>query len=215
VGNSFAFNLWIGLNDPPSRDDYYSVVAASGAEYLGSGATPAEREKVFFARVKEKVAREGIGTILAGQARKQPGHLLDRECFFTDQLPGGRWGPGRAATPVESLLGVYSRAFWGATLVLATFGAFFFPWPARFRLAFLPAGFLAMNVALFLFIHVKTRYRVPILPTLDFFAAGLLAWGPAASGLGRPEEPGHGRAIRIAGATVVSALLLAVAFDLV
>jgi len=64
--------------------------------------------------------------------------------------------------------------------------------------------FLAYNLALFLVLHVKTRYRVPLMPVLDLLAAATAAWWWT-------RRPRRGPATWGAGA-VVAALLLYLAF---
>ena len=39
------------------------------------------------------------------------------------------------------------------------------------RWVWIPLAFLAYNLALFLLLHVKTRYRIPIMPLLIVYAA--------------------------------------------
>jgi hypothetical protein len=68
-------------------------------------------------------------------------------------------------------------------------------------------AFVAYNLAAFLFLHVKTRYRLAFLPVLDLHAAAFAAWcaGERASSL-RPS------AARWAAGAAAAGLALFLAF---
>ena len=81
-------------------------------------------------------------------------------------------------------------------------GVFCGRWRERGRALALPAAFLAFNLGLFLFLHVKTRYRVAFWPALLVFAA---------LGLDRLLD-GEARRGGLAAGALLAAGLLALAF---
>ena len=170
LANSGPFNAWSGLDDPPNRHDYDSVVWPRMTAFLGSSTDPAERNRRAWAAVREEIARRGPLEVIGGQLAKQYGRLLDKESFFTDQLPGGRWRRNAAPQPRDGWLRAWAYGVYAIVLGLAGLGIGLADW-TRGRALALPALFLAYNFGLFLLLHVKTRYRFAFLPCLVFFAA--------------------------------------------
>jgi hypothetical protein len=171
VANSGPYNVWVGLNDPPTRREYDSVVVPAGAMYMELSRDHAERNRLMWERVRAKVESDGVFATLTRQIAKQYGRLFDRESFFTDQLAGGRMRRDHYPRPLDDALRFWAYAAYAVTLVLTALGFAAWDWRARWRAALLPALFLAYNVSLFLLLHVVTRYRVAILPAAFFFAA--------------------------------------------
>jgi hypothetical protein len=175
IANSGPFNVWVGLNDPPGRRGYDSFVAPAMNEYLASSPVPAERNRVVREKIAAKVSREGLLPTLGAQLRKQYVRLLDKESYFTDQLAGGQ-STRRAGPPGrrEAVLRLWGYGVYGLALALAGFGLVLVVGePARrtVRGWRLPVLFLAYNAALFLLLHVKTRYRIAFWPAVLFLAA--------------------------------------------
>ena len=71
-------------------------------------------------------------------------------------------------------------------------------------------GFVAYNLALFLLLHVKSRYRLQFLPVLLLYAGCAAAWARAR--LGRQEMPAGWRQRLPKWAWAVASLLLLLAF---
>lgn len=206
IADSSALNAWVGLNDPASRTDWDSVVAVESSAYMASGPTPQLRSRATWAKVRAKLASDGLLPTLGSQARKQYARLLDRSSFFSDQLPGGRWGAGRDPTPLSDALGVFAAAAWATTLALGVAGLVVFPWRERLPAAALPAACLLYAAGVFLVFHVKTRYRIAFLPALLFFAAALVEKGP------RLLDPGQ--RLRTSAAGLLAGAAVGLAFDL-
>lgn len=203
IADSAAFNVLVGLEDPPSRTDWDSVPSRELAWWEASGATPEERDRATWARIRRKLDSEGVATVLSSQLRKQYVRLLDSSSFFTDQLPGGRWAGDRSPTPLTRGLRAWASFAHGAGLALLAAGVAAYPWRERWRQALLPALLLAYAAGLFLVLHVKTRYRVPLFPALAFFAAFAVTFASRSR-----------RWPRLAVALAAGAGLVAVAFDL-
>jgi len=214
ISNSALLNLWIGINDPEGRGDYDSVARQEVAEYLLSSPSPGRRERIVRWRIVHKVSEEGLGSVLEEQFRKQYGRLLDKDSFFTDQLPGGRWGPPASDPRRTALLRGWAYGAYGLVLVLASFGLFQVRGRRGWAAAALPLAFLAFNLAIFLLLHVTTRYRVAFLPCLAFFAALAVDRGLACLRSADGRELSRAGWLRLLAGALLGGLAWAAAFGL-
>ena len=206
IGNSAAFNIWVGLNDA-GRENFRSDVAWTEYQrWEASSDTRAGRERVLRSRIGNLVSERGWVTILREQLSRQYFRFFDIGCYLTDQLSGGAAqvlsgagyigiGPqfGRAVelVTVTTILLLLVAAPMG--LVLVSCG--------NSRWVRVLIIFLAYNLALFLWLHVKTRYRIQILPVAFVGVGCLVAWVEAGC---RPRPS----AVRIGSSIVVIALLI-------
>lgn len=213
VGDSARFNLWVGLNDTSRRNLVGEIVGDEYARYRQSAPTLPERNRILAEKIGGLVEREGWTALLVRQLERQPFRLFDRRSFFTDQLPGGALalrGYGYRAVPpaLAAALRLWSYLLYTAVLASAGVGVALVahrraPW---LRGALL---FLAYNLALFVFLHVKTRYRVQILPVFYLYAAVAWAWWLGRGGERlRPRPTPAGWAL----AAAIGGLLLFLAF---
>ncbi len=209
ISSAALVNVWIGLNDPEDRHEYDVVPHREVETYLGSSAVSAERDRILWTRIRQKVESDGWARLLADQAGKQYGRLFDRESFFTDQLPGGRWSPSGTPGLATQVLRAWAYAAYALLLALASLGLFQVRGAAMRRLARLPLVFLVFNLGIFLLLHVKTRYRLAFLPCLAFFAA--LAVDRALAGRAPLDEP-RVELLRLAAGVTLAALVLGLAF---
>lgn len=188
VSSSGLFNLWVGLNDPPSTRDYNSVPSAEMDDYLASGSRPAERNAALVPRIRALVASRGLFPTLAGQLKKQYFRLFNRSSYFTDRLPGGPLAPRSAeATRGARLMRVAAYATYAAVLVLGAVGLALGTRRELLRSWALPYLWVGLQLGLFLLLHVKTRYRIGLLPALLAFAALAVARIPGEVAGGRPS----------------------------
>ncbi|HVY47004.1 MAG TPA: glycosyltransferase family 39 protein [Minicystis sp.] len=204
IADSGTLNAYVGLNDPSARRDYTSADGPALREYLHMPLT--KRNGVLRERIVQKLRDDGVGTVFVHQLEKQYAHLFDRTSFFTDQLPGGRWSHHAPADLRGDLLGTWADVAYALNLVLAAFGLCFVDWRRDRRTLALPALFVAYQLALFLVLHVVTRYRFPILPALIAFSAVAVDRAPAAWHRGITER------LRLAASTLLAAGALALAF---
>ena len=176
IADSTRFNVVLGLTDrsPRSlRDDRAHAVAL---EYHASGATFAERQAALARRLRDEVASRGIPAILADRLPRQYFRLFDRESYFAAMLPGsgalaavgqGFRDPPR---PLAAALAVLGYVLHAVVLAAAPLGLVLLSgWRPR---RFWPLlAFLSYQLAIFVLLHVKARYRLPMLPVLDLAAA--------------------------------------------
>ncbi|MDC8013855.1 hypothetical protein [Tahibacter soli] len=213
VADSSAFNIVGGLADRWRSDYVGDSVGVLLGEWFAAGATPAERNAAFLDRARRVVDERGVVATIEGQLSKQYFRLFNAKTLLLSQLPGaacaGYTGAYREAAPaLVSTLTLWSDAAHALTLAAFAFGlALWRRW--REPLPWLALAFFAYQLALYLPLHVKARFLLPMLPFLCAFGASFLA------SLARPE-PGAAVALRgawrrLAGASL-AALLLALAF---
>lgn len=216
LAGSGTFNLWVGLNDRSRKSLEDPVVWPAYQEYLASGEDWGERQEVLHREIRELVAERGVVDVLGDQLWRQYFRLFDRDSYLTEQLPGGALagGPRGYREPpaaVAAALRTASYLPYALLLVLAAAGVALgtkslpsaSTSPRRRGWWWLLLAFAGYNLALFLLLHVKSRYRVQLLPALILYAG--LAWDALATV--RPLPRG-----RLAGASVLALLLLVLAF---
>ncbi|MDH3211928.1 MAG: glycosyltransferase family 39 protein [Myxococcales bacterium] len=218
IANSGWFNLWLGLNDVSRKVLADPVPAAEYNRFQRSAPTFAERNRIVREQIRERVRERGVLPILGRQLERQWFRLFDKDSFLTDQLPVGatphRVFYRRAPLALAQAIRAVSWLLYGALLVGAVWGVAVMD-PGLRRRLWLAFAFLAYNLAIFLLLHVKSRYRVQLMPFLFGFAALGADWctrwvecrragaGPA------PARPSAGAAV---GAAAGAALLLFLAF---
>lgn len=166
ISGSAAFNTWIGLNDQGKRSNEGTIVGRNLVIYKELPGTPDQKDQKMWMKSLDLVRRQGLLTTLKRQLSIQPFRLFDRHTYLTQQLPGGtieRWGrEGYVGTPpgITKLLTHTSFAFYALILVAACFGGVYMGWKnvgARLWLLF-----ILYNLSIFLILHVKSRYRIPM-----------------------------------------------------
>lgn len=206
IANSGPFNLWVGLNDVGRENFSHDVVWPEYLRWKESAASFDERNRIVVTQIRDFIRERGPVAVVRAQLSKQWFRLFDAGCYLTDQLPGGAafesgragylgvpWVLGRvlAATAIGSIV---------MLLVLAPAG-FIFGGYRTHRWVGVLLLFVAYNLILFLGLHVKTRYRIQMLPTAFIGVGCLVAWAEAGF---RPRPT----LARLGGAILVIAFLL-------
>jgi len=210
IADSSGFNLEGGLADRWRSDYIDDAVAPLYGHYLSLPGTPQQRNAVMLQEAAGIVHRQGLWDTLRHQLGQQYFRLFSAKTTLVTQLAGpacaGRTGayatpPGRWIDAVEA-----DAVAWHV-LTLAAFAFGIAGW-RRWRepLVWWLALFFAYQLALFLPLHVKARFLLPMLPFLCGFAASALtslpngsdavAWSPR----------------RLFVGAVIAALLLFLAF---
>jgi hypothetical protein len=177
IADSSRFNLLVGLLDRSRRNLVDEVVGDEFGRWKASAPDAAGRDAVLGARLRGLVETRGVLPLLQAQLGRQWFRLLHRDSFLTDQLPGGAianlgFGYVSPAPALAGWLRVWSYGVYTLALLLFWIGVASLP--VRGDLARTLLAFLAYNLLLLLFLHVKTRYRVQILPICHVFAGA--AW---------------------------------------
>jgi 4-amino-4-deoxy-L-arabinose transferase-like glycosyltransferase len=214
VSDSSRFNLWLGLNDVSRRSLESDIAGEEYRRYLASAPDFRGRNDVLEGKIASLVGERGVPEVLRAQLGRQYFRLLDAETYLTEQLHGGflhqtACGYGPVAASLAAPVRLYAYGFHAMLLVaLALAVALPVDWRERGWLRVVLA-FLAYNLLVFLLLHVKSRYRLQLVPFLDLLAgAGLAA---AWARLRRADTP-RVSGLRIAAAAALAALLLFLAF---
>ncbi len=209
IANSATFNLWVGLNDRSHKNLIDPVVGDEYASYMKSADSWAERDRILRRKIGDFFSQRKLSTILRAQVSRQYFRLFDKDSYLTDQLPGGALhGPGRGYQQTPPWLARWIRwlsyASYAALLVMASWGFWVRPPPAG-RGAWLLVVFLLYNLGLLFWLHVKSRFRIQLLPVFFLYAGfAMEGWW-----LRRPTVAGRWRVL---AAVVTGGLLLGLAF---
>ncbi len=193
IADSLAFNLWVGLNERSKKNFVDSEVGPQWRAYSASAPTFPERRAILWAKIKVFSEQHGSGEILRRQLARQPIRLFDKDSFLTDMLPGGAIadrgrGYHRPPWPIALGLRVSSYLAYAVVLVASALGIAVCP-PRGRRWLLIALLFIAYNMVIFLLLHVKSRYRVQILPFLFLYSGCAVAWAAHRLGL----NPGEAR----------------------
>lgn len=175
IADSSGFNLVGGLTDRWRSDYIADSVAPLLGEYVSLPGTPQQRNAAMLERAEAIVERQGFGTTLIAQLSRQYFRLFSAKTPLLSQLPGpacaGFAGVYRGVGTALVDATIVLAGFWHAlTLAGAAFGlAFWRRW--REPLFWWIALFASYQFALFLGLHVKARFLLPLLPFLCGFAA--------------------------------------------
>lgn len=179
IADSSWFNLWVGLGDRWRGDFVFDETGQRMHEYLTHSPHPAQRNAFARAQAQAIVAERGWLATLAGQLGRQYFRLFDARHFVVSQLHGehcaGHTGRYRGESVIVNHVAAGLMQAWHvALLALAAFGlAAWRDW--RRPWLWLAAAFVGYQLALFLGLHVKTRFLLPMLPLLCLFAGHWLA----------------------------------------
>ena len=213
IADSSAFNLWVGLNDRGMKSFEDPFVAEAYKEYSASEGTFSDRNAHAYRQSWNLIRERGLGAVLKAQLRRQYVRLFDKDCYLTEQVPGGAavaQGSGFVSLGPRASAGVQIMSFGTYALLLLTAPLGFMVWPfVQRRWPRVLLLFLLYNLALFLVLHVKSRYRIQLLPVFFLGSSAAIAWFEAGLKGNVSLRPVIGR---VAVAGVLSAVLLWLAF---
>jgi hypothetical protein len=216
IADSSVYNLWVGLNDRWRSDYVADMGGVTLPAFLASGATPQQRNAIYLGKVRTLIAERGIADVLIDQLSRQYFRLFSAKTPLVSQLPGpacaGHLSMYTSPPWLTRVLTVLNDLFHALMLMTAALGVACWPWrnPMRAGDTFpaqtvspstaLGAGlkgstserlivlFFAYQLALFLLIHVKARFLLPMIPFLCGFGGSFLvalrdrlAWAGAAA----------------------------------
>ncbi len=213
IADSSAFNVWVGLNDRGAKSFDEPVVWKAYREFWDGEGTFAERNARMREKSRQLVQERGLGSVLKAQFRRQYFRLFDKDSYLTEQIPGGsaaEQGLGYASLGPRLSATVRVASYGAYALLLLTAPLGFLVWPfAERRWPRVLLLFFVYNLALFLVLHVKSRYRIQLLPVFFLGSSAAIAWFEASFN-GRISWLTARR--RIATACVLSFVLLYLAF---
>jgi 4-amino-4-deoxy-L-arabinose transferase-like glycosyltransferase len=195
IADSSAFNLWVGLNDRSRTDFGIDVVTGLFRDYQASAGSFAERDRIVREQIRGYLDTHSWASLVRSHLGRQYFRLLDKDCYLTNQLPGGaaveRYSAGylRADPAVAGAVRLSSYLLYGLLLALAPLGIALWRFRDRRWLRVLLL-FVLYNLAIFFWLHVKSRYRIQLLPVAFLGAGCAVAWldarlrgDPAAAGV--------------------------------
>jgi hypothetical protein len=213
VADSSRFNIWVGLNDESRKTMVRDIAGREFQAYTDSAPDFRGRQAVLGEKISAFVREHGPVRVFWDQASRQYFRLFDRESYLDNQFPGGPSHISGAGYPdpwpwLVRAVRVFGRIHYVIVLVAGVFGILLCscranPW-IRVALAF-----IGYNLAIFLVLHVKSRYRLPFIPVLELFAAGCIStlWSRVTGG-----EPATFGPWRLTAAGLLALLLLFLAF---
>lgn len=175
ISDSSTFNLWVGLNEKSRSSLVWPVDGPEWGRWMDAAPDHAGREAIYRARIREQLTEQGVAATLAAQLSRQYFRLFGMESYLVMQFPGQR-DYGYTSTyaavpgPLRHLLSASSALLHLALLAGAVIGARLLR-PGRHTLAWLWLVFIAYQLALFLLLHVKSRFLVPMLPVFCAWSA--------------------------------------------
>lgn len=178
IADSSAFNLWVGLNDRGLKNFEDEYVARAYVDYQQARGDFFQRRNELWSRSFALIRDQGIVRTLKTQICRQYFRLFDKENYLGEQLLEGAavvqglgYDDGRGA--IALILRGASWFIYGLLLFLFPFSVVLYRWKeGRWPLILL--GFLAYNLLIFFWFHVKSRYRIQLLPVF-FLGAPLLS----------------------------------------
>lgn len=168
ISNSSAFNIYAGIKDE-ARQNFVNVkVAEIYGEYMRSGDGFEQREDFIKEKIQLEVEEKGYFKIFATQVKKQYFRLFDFNSFLSYQFKGNT---------AEGQINKYAHNLDdGLPKLLIAFDKFLYLLILTAALAniilYLKNSvasqqmliFLFYNLGLFLLLHVKTRFILPMIP---------------------------------------------------
>lgn len=213
IADSSVFNLWVGLNDKGMKSFEDEYVAEAYQDFRDAGGSFSHRNQVLRERCVELVRARGLVQVLKDQLRRQYFRFFDKDSYLTEQLPGGAAILQNAGyLDVNPVAAAWVRAvsYGSYAFILFTAPLGFLAWDFRDRRwVRVMLLFLAYNLLLFLFLHVKSRYRIQVLPVAFLGTSAAVAWARDRFEHGFVGQP----AVRMIVAGMAGALLLTLAFS--
>lgn len=183
IADSSLFNIWVGFNDESSADYRHDIAGEYFHTWTGLSGDWHAKKTAVRERFIDQMNRNGWVNEALDQVPRQYRRLLDPQTFLVTQLPDGpRSAYAGERDGLARGMAAWTYVWHGAILLLAGMGVWMISW-RRPSLWWLFGGFLAYNLALFLLVHVKTRFLLQMWPAiLPFALAGFLAcvnqWKP-------------------------------------
>lgn len=209
VADSSTYNLYVGVHDNWRSDYIHDKGGQYMRQYLHAGDTPRQRNHVFGQLVNADVQSKGFTTVLGERLSVQYFRLFNAKRTLLSQLPGpacaGYLGAYTVPAHWVSVIQLLTRAQYLLMLLLAAFALAL--WKRHSRLLWLIILFFGYQLTLFLGLHVKARFLLPMLPFLSGFAATALVTILPTNTDGLPSPLSTAR-WRVVLALIFAALLL-------
>ncbi|MEO7323929.1 MAG: hypothetical protein ABIW82_03790 [Dokdonella sp.] len=222
IADSSIYNVWVGLNDTWRSDYVADMGGVTLPEFIASGATPQQRNAVYMDKVRALVNEQGLLHVISDQLGRQYFRLFSAKTSLVSQLPGaacaGHLSVYRSPEWLTRVLTALNDLMHALLLAGCAFGIATRRWRSptanaqRRRLLAVIVLLFGYQLALFLLIHVKARFLLPMVPFLCGFAGSFLVALHARFHRGRDEPTIVLTPPRLAFGVALAALLLFLAF---
>ena len=175
VSNSSMFNLWFGLNDDRRQNFAHDKGRQIYQDYMDSGDSYKQRNEVFKDKALNKIKENGYVQTLLQQLSKQYFRLFDYQSFFSQQFQGDKAHnyknkyQHRSNEPLVTVVLIINTVFYWLLMLSLFVGT-----GLSFRHSIIAKQFallLLYVLALFLLLHSKPRFRIPLLPVMAYASA--------------------------------------------
>ena len=177
VSNSSMFNLWFGLNDDKRQNFTHDIGGVMHKEYMKFADNYQQRNEVAKNKALKKMKDEGYINTFIKQISKQYFRLFDYQSFFSQQFQGeksenylNKYSHHHNEVLVKLLL-LFNNLFYFILMLGMFFGVSVSIKKSLVAQQF--ALFLLYILALFVLLHTKPRFRIPLLPIMAFYSAYL------------------------------------------
>lgn len=175
VADSGEFNLMVGLQDTYRSDYIRDHTGDFMRDYLAAGTTPRARNAWANERVDALVAAHGLPRLVEQRAGIQYFRLFSMKRTLASQLPGPacKGYLGAYVLPANWIRAVSWSTKLQYLLLLVAAGFGLALWRRNNAATWVIVLFFGYQLALYLGLHVKARFLLPMLP----FLCGLAASG--------------------------------------
>lgn len=174
VANSSMFNLWFGLNDDVRQNFSHDIGGPIYRSYMSAADDYQQRNEVVKDKALEKIKNEGLITTISSQLKKQYFRLFDHQSFFSQQFQGSKkenyinkYHHGHDDVLVSVVL-IYNSVFYFFIMLGLCFGLFSLCKTSAVAQQFLL--FVCYVLGLFILLHTKPRFRIPLMPMMAFYS---------------------------------------------
>lgn len=177
VSNSSMFNLWYGLNDDKRQHFANDMGGSIYAKYMKSADDFQTRNQLVKEQAIKKIQTQGIINTIINQVKKQYFRLFDHQSFFTQQFKGkssdhykNRYHHSHDDILVKTMIN-FDHVFYFFMMLFMVLGLIVSIKKSLMAQQF--CLFLLYTLGLFILLHAKSRFRIPLMPLMAFFS-GLL-----------------------------------------
>ncbi len=177
VSNSSMFNLWYGLNDDKRQHFAHDIGGGIYRKYMSSADDYAMRNHLIKEQAMKKIDTQGFVTTTINQLKKQYFRLFDHQSFFTQQFQGpnsenfkNKYHHHHDEILVKTVVN-FDHIFYFFIMLGMVLGLLISIKKSLLAQQF--GLFLLYTLGLFILLHAKSRFRVPLMPMMAFFS-GLL-----------------------------------------
>lgn len=220
IADSSAINLLIGLGDVARNDYIPGPSAAFFGDYLRSGESADERNAWAWREIDERLEETPPLAIVSEQLGRQYFRLFESKTLLLTQLPGqacaGYIGSYPPTSPVVMSVVRWSSHLAHAAMLFGFALGLCLQTDWRKPWLWIVLGLLGYQLALYLGLHVKARYLLPMVPIFCGFAANALVRLRPGANIPDASTPGASTdplpRSRLAIGALLGAVLLGLAF---